>query len=136
MSTPHDHAQDARDIEASRSILHRACASADPFPDPLLAAAKITANEIALRAKGNPGGMAATVSPRNSQSPLLYRGARSAHRQRHSPPPALLGTTSRVQPAMPEPLPARGVPKAQHTSIGGFKHDLPDWRLSHGCGRG
>src|SRR3977135_4356237 len=28
-----------RDIEASRSILYRACASADPFPDPLLAAA-------------------------------------------------------------------------------------------------
>src|SRR5207302_10511870 len=26
-----------REIEASRSILYRACASADPFPDPLLA---------------------------------------------------------------------------------------------------
>jgi alkylation response protein AidB-like acyl-CoA dehydrogenase len=39
-----------RDIEASRSILYRACASADPFPDPLLAAsAKITVNEMALR---------------------------------------------------------------------------------------
>jgi alkylation response protein AidB-like acyl-CoA dehydrogenase len=39
-----------RDIEASRSILYRACATADPFPDPLLAAAaKITVNEMALR---------------------------------------------------------------------------------------
>jgi alkylation response protein AidB-like acyl-CoA dehydrogenase len=39
-----------RDVEASRSILYRACASADPFPDPLLAAAaKITVNEMALR---------------------------------------------------------------------------------------
>ena len=39
-----------RDIEASRSMLYRACASADPFPDPLLAAAaKVTVNEMALR---------------------------------------------------------------------------------------
>src|SRR5207249_3987105 len=39
-----------RDIEASRSILYRACATADPFPDPLLAAAaKVTVNEMALR---------------------------------------------------------------------------------------
>ncbi len=39
-----------RDIEAARSILYRACLSADPFPDPLLAAvAKITCNEMALR---------------------------------------------------------------------------------------
>src|SRR6266852_3567000 len=39
-----------RDIEAGRSILYRACASADPFPDPLLAAAaKVTCNEMALR---------------------------------------------------------------------------------------
>src|SRR5271169_414469 len=39
-----------RDIEAGRSMLYRACASADPFPDPLLAAAaKVTVNEMALR---------------------------------------------------------------------------------------
>jgi len=39
-----------RDIEAARSVLYRACATADPFPDPLLAAvAKITCNEIALK---------------------------------------------------------------------------------------
>jgi alkylation response protein AidB-like acyl-CoA dehydrogenase len=39
-----------REIETARSVLYRACASADPFPDPLLAAvAKITCNEMALR---------------------------------------------------------------------------------------
>jgi len=39
-----------RDIEASRSLLYRACASANPFPDPVLAAiAKVTCNEMALR---------------------------------------------------------------------------------------
>src|SRR5437588_1125672 len=39
-----------RDIEASRSILYRACATANPFPDPLLAAAaKVTVTEMALR---------------------------------------------------------------------------------------
>ncbi len=39
-----------RDIEAARSVLYRACASADPFPDPLLAAvAKVTCNEMALK---------------------------------------------------------------------------------------
>jgi alkylation response protein AidB-like acyl-CoA dehydrogenase len=39
-----------RDIEASRSILYRACATANPFPDPYLAAAaKVTVNEMSLR---------------------------------------------------------------------------------------
>jgi len=39
-----------REIEVARSILYRAAASADPFPDPYLAAlAKITTNEMALR---------------------------------------------------------------------------------------
>jgi alkylation response protein AidB-like acyl-CoA dehydrogenase len=39
-----------REVEAARSLLYRACMSADPFPDPLLAAvAKITCNEMALR---------------------------------------------------------------------------------------
>jgi alkylation response protein AidB-like acyl-CoA dehydrogenase len=39
-----------REIEAARSILYRACATADPFPDPLLAAvAKVTCNEMSLR---------------------------------------------------------------------------------------
>ena len=39
-----------REIETARSVLYRACASADPFPDPLLAAvAKVTCNEMALK---------------------------------------------------------------------------------------
>lgn len=39
-----------REIEVARSILYRAAASADPFPDPYLAAlAKITTNEMAIR---------------------------------------------------------------------------------------
>ena len=39
-----------RDIEASRSLLYRACTSADPFPDPVLAAlAKMTCNQMSLR---------------------------------------------------------------------------------------
>jgi alkylation response protein AidB-like acyl-CoA dehydrogenase len=39
-----------KDIEVGRSMLYRACASADPFPDPLLAAvAKVYCNEMALR---------------------------------------------------------------------------------------
>jgi alkylation response protein AidB-like acyl-CoA dehydrogenase len=39
-----------KDIEAARGLLYRACASADPFPDPFLAAtAKIFCNEMSLR---------------------------------------------------------------------------------------
>lgn len=39
-----------RDIEAGRSLLYRACVSADPFPDPTLAAiAKSFCNEMAIR---------------------------------------------------------------------------------------
>lgn len=39
-----------REIEVARSMLYRAAASADPFPDPYLAAlAKITTNEMAIR---------------------------------------------------------------------------------------
>ncbi len=39
-----------REIETARSVLYRACATADPFPDPLLAAvAKVTCNETALK---------------------------------------------------------------------------------------
>ncbi|MCI5075384.1 acyl-CoA dehydrogenase family protein [Oricola sp.] len=40
----------AREIEVARSILYRAAATADPFPDPYLAAiAKIQTNEMAIR---------------------------------------------------------------------------------------
>lgn len=46
----HKLAEMYRDIEASRSILYRACVTANPFPDPYLAAvAKITVNEMSLR---------------------------------------------------------------------------------------
>jgi alkylation response protein AidB-like acyl-CoA dehydrogenase len=39
-----------KEIEAARGLLYRACASADPFPDPMLAAlAKIYCNEMAIR---------------------------------------------------------------------------------------
>ena len=39
-----------RDIEASRSLLYRACVSANPFPDPILVAlAKMTCNQMSLR---------------------------------------------------------------------------------------
>jgi alkylation response protein AidB-like acyl-CoA dehydrogenase len=42
-----------REIEAGRGILYRACASADPYPDPYLAAlAKLTCNEMAVRVTG------------------------------------------------------------------------------------
>jgi alkylation response protein AidB-like acyl-CoA dehydrogenase len=46
----HKLAEMYRDIEASRSILYRAAATANPFPDPYMAAvAKITCNEMSLR---------------------------------------------------------------------------------------
>ena len=46
----HKLAEMYRDIEASRSLLYRACATAKPFPDPYVAAiAKITVNEMSLR---------------------------------------------------------------------------------------
>ena len=39
-----------REIEAARGLLYRACAGANPFPDPLLAAtAKIYCNEMSVR---------------------------------------------------------------------------------------
>ena len=46
----HKLAEMYRDIEAGRSLLYRACATANPFPDPYLSGiAKITVNEMALR---------------------------------------------------------------------------------------
>ena len=46
----HKLAEMYRDIEASRSLLYRACATANPFPNPHMAAiAKITCNEMSLR---------------------------------------------------------------------------------------
>lgn len=66
------------DIEAGRGLLYRACASADPFPDPLLAAtAKVFCNEMSLRVTSDAlqvfGGYGFTDECLVSR---LYRGAR------------------------------------------------------------
>ncbi len=66
------------DIEAGRGLLYRACATADPFPDPLLAAqAKVFCNEMSVRVTGEAiqifGGYGFTDEYLVSR---LYRGAR------------------------------------------------------------
>jgi alkylation response protein AidB-like acyl-CoA dehydrogenase len=67
-----------RDIEAARGLLYRACATANPFPDPFLAAtAKIACNEMSLRVTSEAiqihGGYGFTDEYLVSR---LYRGAR------------------------------------------------------------
>ena len=67
-----------KDIEAGRALLYGACASADPFPDPLLAAtAKVFCNEMAVRVTSEAiqihGGYGFTDEFLVSR---LYRGAR------------------------------------------------------------
>jgi alkylation response protein AidB-like acyl-CoA dehydrogenase len=67
-----------RDIAAGRALLYGACASANPFPDPLLAAtAKVFCNEMAVRVTGEAiqihGGYGFTDEFLVSR---LYRGAR------------------------------------------------------------
>ena len=67
-----------RDIEVGRSILYRACATANPFPDPYQAAnAKIYSNEMSLRVTSEAiqvhGGYGFTDEFPVSR---LYRGAR------------------------------------------------------------
>lgn len=67
-----------KDIEAGRGLLYRACATANPFPDPYLAAtAKIFCNEMALRVTSEAiqvhGGYGYTDEYPVSR---LYRGAR------------------------------------------------------------
>jgi alkylation response protein AidB-like acyl-CoA dehydrogenase len=74
----HKLAEMYRDIEASRSILYRACATANPFPNPHMAAiAKITVNEMSLRVTSEAiqvhGGYGFTDEFPVSR---LYRGAR------------------------------------------------------------
>jgi alkylation response protein AidB-like acyl-CoA dehydrogenase len=66
------------EIEAGRGLLYRACASADPFPDALLAAtAKVFCNEMSIRVTGDAlqvfGGYGFTDEYLVSR---LYRGAR------------------------------------------------------------
>lgn len=67
-----------REIEVARSILYRACITANPFPDPLLAAtAKVTCNEMAIRVTSEAvqlhGGFGFTDEYPVSR---LFRGAR------------------------------------------------------------
>ncbi len=67
-----------KDIEAARGLLYRACWTANPFPDPFLAAtAKIFTNEMAIRVTNEAvqvhGGFGFTDEYPVSR---LYRGAR------------------------------------------------------------
>ncbi len=67
-----------RDIEVGRSMLYRACATADPFPDPYQAAiAKMYCNEMSIRVTSEAiqvhGGYGFTDDAAVSR---LYRGAR------------------------------------------------------------
>jgi alkylation response protein AidB-like acyl-CoA dehydrogenase len=67
-----------KDIEAGRGLLYRACWTANPFPDPFLAAtAKTFCNEMALRVTSEAlqlhGGFGFTDEYPVSR---LYRGAR------------------------------------------------------------
>jgi alkylation response protein AidB-like acyl-CoA dehydrogenase len=67
-----------REIETARSVLYRACMTANPFPDPLMAAmAKITCNEMSNRVTSEAiqlhGGFGFTDEYPVSR---LYRGAR------------------------------------------------------------
>ncbi|MBV9532620.1 MAG: acyl-CoA dehydrogenase family protein [Bradyrhizobium sp.] len=67
-----------KDIETGRSILYRACATANPFPDPFMAAvAKVFCNEMSLRVTNDAlqmhGGFGFTEEYAVNR---LYRGAR------------------------------------------------------------
>jgi alkylation response protein AidB-like acyl-CoA dehydrogenase len=67
-----------KDIEAGRGLLYRACATADPFPDPTLSAiAKVFCNEMSIRVTSEAvqlhGGYGYTDEYLVSR---LYRGAR------------------------------------------------------------
>jgi len=67
-----------KDIEAARGLLYRACATANPFPDPFMAAtAKIFCNEMSLRVTSEAvqvhGGFGFTDEYPVSR---FYRGAR------------------------------------------------------------
>jgi len=67
-----------REIETARSVLYRACMTANPFPDAFMAAvAKVTCNEMALRVTNDAvqihGGFGFTEEYAVNR---LYRGAR------------------------------------------------------------
>jgi alkylation response protein AidB-like acyl-CoA dehydrogenase len=65
-------------IEAARGLLYRACATADPFPDPFMAAtAKVFCNEMALKVTSEAVQMhGGTGSPMPIRCSRLYPGAR------------------------------------------------------------
>ena len=108
-----------RDIEASRSILYRACASADPFPDPLLAAAaKITVNEMALRvtSRGDPGAWRLRFHRGIPGLPLLPRRPLRHPRRRHHRNPE--------RPDRP-PHHRRGGPGGRDSGAGGVLNRAP-----------
>jgi alkylation response protein AidB-like acyl-CoA dehydrogenase len=76
-----------REIETARSILYRACITANPFPDPLMAAvAKITCNEMSNRVTSEAiqlhGGFGFTDEYRGV-APLSRRALRHAGRRHH-----------------------------------------------------
>ena len=76
-----------RDIEAGRSILYRACVTANPFPDPFMAAvAKITCNEMSIRVTSEAiqvhGGFGFTDEYRGIAA-LSRRALRHARRRHH-----------------------------------------------------
>ena len=74
-----------REIETARSILYRACITANPFPDPLMAAvAKITCNEMSNRVtvRGDPAARRIRFHRRISGlAPLSRRALRHARRR-------------------------------------------------------
>jgi len=67
-----------KDIEVGRSMLYRACMTADPFPDPFLAAvAKVFCNEMAIRVTGEAVQMHCGFGFTDEYAvSRLYRGAR------------------------------------------------------------
>ena len=93
-----------QDIEVGRSMLYRACASADPFPDPLLAAvAKTYCNEMALRvtSRGDPGAWRLRLHRRIPGLALLPRRPLRHLGRRHHRNPARPDRQAR--PGRPRP---------------------------------
>ena len=81
-----------KDIEAGRGLLYRACATADPFPDPFLsAAAKVFCNEMSIRVTSEAvqlhGGYGYTKDfraerlMRDAKITQIWEGTNQIHRQ-------------------------------------------------------
>ena len=99
-----DALEDRRDVPRDRdrrSMLYRACASADPFPDPLLAAAaKVTFNEMALQGdeRGDPGAWRLRLYRRVPGVALLPRRALRHLGRRHQRDPERPDRQARASP--------------------------------------